>query len=112
MPAKQLDSNPVTMAEAKKILEERKKEGGELAYEQKQAYEHLQAVVKLSPEKAKEMVNELKNLGLNQATSVKITDILPITVEQLKQILTMENRPFEEEQINEIIKIVDKYRGK
>ncbi|MGC8676062.1 MAG: RNA polymerase Rpb4 family protein [Candidatus Micrarchaeia archaeon] len=102
---------PVTVAEAREILEKRSKEG-ELGYEQKLAYEHSAKFAKLSASKAREMKSELVGMGLSDIVATKIVDIMPINVEQLKQILILERKPVEEGQVNAAMQIVDKYRGK
>ncbi|MGC8629286.1 MAG: RNA polymerase Rpb4 family protein [Candidatus Micrarchaeia archaeon] len=100
---------PVTMAEAYEILEERKKKG-EFGYEQNLAYEYVSKFKKLSAKEAKEMKTELIDAGLNEATATKIVDIMPVNVDQLKQVLIMEKRPIEDAQINEIMQIIEKHR--
>jgi DNA-directed RNA polymerase subunit F len=106
-----IDKKPVTLAEAYEILAKRQKDG-ELGYEQKLAFEHASKFKKLSAEKAKAMLQELEGMGLSKPTAVKVADILPISKDQLKQVLIIEKRPMEESQVEEIMKIVEKYRGK
>ena len=95
MPLDVGQKEPVTLSEAYEILEKRKKEGSELGYVQKLAYEHA---------------SELMALDLTAATAAKIVDIMPINVEQLKQVLIIEKKPIEEERVSEIMKVVEKYR--
>ncbi len=110
MPLDVGQKEPVTLSEAYEILEKRKKEGSELGYVQKLAYEHASKFKTLSAEKAKEMKSELMALDLTAATAAKIVDIMPINVEQLKQVLIIEKKPIEEERVSEIMKVVEKYR--
>ena len=102
---------PVTLPEAHEILVKRQKEG-ELGYEQKLALGHASKFKKLTAEKAREMLQELKSLGLSQATAVKIVDTMPINMDQLKQVVIIEKRPIEESQLEEIMKLIQKYGGK
>lgn len=103
------EKTPVTISEAYDILDKRKKEG-ELTYIAKQTYEYLGKFKKLSTEKAQKMKKELMDLGLSAATATKIVDILPVNIDQLKQVLIMEKRPIDESQVNAIMEVVEKYR--
>ena len=112
MPGKEMsERKPVTMIEACDILEERKKES-ELGYEQKLAYEHTKKFARLKSKEAMEMRKEIVEAGMSEATATKIVDIMPVDVIQLKQVLIMGKEQVEEDKVNELIKIVEKYKGK
>lgn len=105
------EKRPVPFTEALKILEERK-EDEELGYEQKLAYEHITKFKSIGPEAAKKAMAELAKLGLSEHTAVKIVDIMPIDIAQLKHILVKEKKSFEEEDIKKMMEVVDSHRGK
>ncbi|MDE1873646.1 MAG: DNA-directed RNA polymerase subunit F [Candidatus Micrarchaeota archaeon] len=107
----QSDRKPVTSAEALAILEDRK-EDGELGYEQKLAYEHMKKFVTASPDDAKKMVKELMEYGVSESTAIKIADIMPIEVTQLKHILAKEKKTFEEDEVGKMMEVVKGHRGK
>ncbi len=107
----QEQKRPVTSAEALEVLEDRKKEG-ELGYEQKLAYEHMGKFNKLSAGEARKMMKELEEYGVGEAVAIKICDIMPIDVAQLKQILVKTKKSFEEDEIGKIMGVVQAHSGK
>jgi DNA-directed RNA polymerase subunit F len=102
---------PVSSAEAMEILEGRKEEG-ELGYEQKLAYEHIKKFASLKPEEVKKMVKELEQYGVGESTAIKIADIMPIDIIQLKHILTREKKTFEEDEVTKMWEVVQGHKGK
>jgi len=102
---------PVTFVEALSILEGRK-EDGELGYEQKFAYDHMKKFVSISAKSAKEMEKSLGEAGASKATAIKIINIMPVDLAQLKHILVKEKKTFEEEDVRKMMEIVDSHRGK
>ncbi len=96
-------SKAVSLAEAKKIMEKREKDG-ELGYEQQQALEYLKKFAKDGEEaKVKEIA---KNKKVPHETAVKIADIHPKKPETVKAILLKDRIDLSEEEIAEILKIV------
>ncbi len=106
----QSDKSPVASAEALEVLEERKKDG-ELGYEQKLAYDHIKKYSGVSAGDAKKMIKELMVYGVGEGTAVKIVDIMPIEVLQLKHILAKEKKTFEEDEVSKMMEVVKSYRG-
>jgi len=103
------EPNAVSMPEALSILEERKKEG-ELGYEQEITYEHVKKFAKLGRSDAEKMAKELSDFGISKKGIAKIIDIMPISVLQLKQVLIIERRNFDEDVIAKIFETIEKYR--
>ena len=104
----------VPSAEVYEILEGRKKES-DLGYEQKLAFEYLEnvkKVIKLDKEKAEKMRRELEDLGLSEKSAVKITDVMPLGMDQLKLILVLEKKAVEEDTAKKAFEVVEKFRGK
>jgi DNA-directed RNA polymerase subunit F len=107
----QPDKRSVSSAEAMEILEKRK-EDGELGYEQKLAYEHIKKFSTHSAEEIRKMVKELEQYGIGENTAIKIADVMPIDIVQLKHILEKEKKTFEEDEVNKMWEIVQGRRGK
>ncbi|HDN83804.1 MAG TPA: hypothetical protein ENG50_05515 [Candidatus Altiarchaeales archaeon] len=113
---KVISSKPITIAEAREILErkekEYEKEGKKLLYEQRRALEHSRISAKLSYKDAKELYEKLKNLdlNLNDGQIVKIIDLLPETVDDVRAIFAKERFMYSEEDIRKILDLVDQYR--
>jgi DNA-directed RNA polymerase subunit F len=93
---------PVPLVSVRKILEKRK-EDGELTYEQKLVLEYVSEFAKTGIRKTEEAVEKLKELGIDEKKAVKIIDVLPKTKEEVK--LIFEKNPPSEEQIKKILDI-------
>lgn len=102
-----IKSQPIPTAEAKKILEERQKEG-ELNYEQALALEHSEKVQTINYKKAKELLDALleKNKKLLPETAIKIIDVQPKKASTLRAILLKDKIDLTEDEINEILKLL------
>jgi len=79
---KVMSEKPLTLAEVRKILKEREKEG-ELNYEQKVSYEYVKTFGKITATKLKEAMTKLKALEVPEEQLVKIINICPTTDEEL-----------------------------
>ncbi|MCD6576107.1 MAG: DNA-directed RNA polymerase subunit F [Nanoarchaeota archaeon] len=98
----------VPISKVKEILEEVK----EKTYEQKLAYEHAKKFSKLDAKKATALIKELSNLEMRKLKDdqiVKIADILPKDIDDLKVILAKSKIQFKEEELQKILEIVKKY---
>ena|SRR5208337_1759974 len=102
---------PVALAEALDILEDRKS-ADKLGYEQELAYDHIKKFSTVKAAGVKKMKEALAEFGVGDATAIKISDIMPIDISQLKHILVPEKKNFEEEDIRKMMEIVDSHRGK
>jgi len=103
-----LNEAVITDAEARELLEKRSKEI-ELGYEQKNALEHLRKYCKLAPEKAKELIEELKKIEkLRDRQIVEIVNILPKDKDDLRVILQKDFNLLEENEIELILQAVKK----
>ena len=105
---KVLNEEFVTKAEVKKILSERK----DLELEQKLVKEHTGEYKKLKIEKALKLKDELKALAnskLKEDLIVKIIDILPSSIDELRAVLQMSLIPFNEDEIEKVFELVKAY---
>ncbi len=108
-----VSSEPITIAESKEILANRKKGSKvELGYEQKIAAELAENIVKISTEKAKKMKAELIDLGLPEKVAVSVVDVMPVNETQLKNTLVIGKKTFDDSEIKAIMDIVAKYSSK
>jgi len=100
-----LDEEYVTKAEIKEILAKRK----DLELEQKLAKEHAGNYKKIKVDKALKLKEDLKNLGnikLKDDLIVKIIDILPASIDELKVVLQISLIPFSDEEIEKVFELV------
>jgi DNA-directed RNA polymerase subunit F len=99
----------ITNAEAKEILKERKKET-ELGYEQKNALEYLKKYDKLTPKKAKELMEKLKEIKkLREKQIITIVNILPKDRDDLRLLLEKDYNLLTDEEKDFIIENVKKF---
>lgn len=97
-------SRAVSVSEAKEILA-RRKEDGELGYEQAQALDNCEKYAKYDADKAKKLVETLAKGGkLTKETAIKIVDVGPDNPATLRAILVKDRVELSEEEINEILK--------
>ncbi len=81
-------------------------------YEQKMAYEHVKKFSKISSDKAEELIKELLELEMRKLKEhqvVKIVDLMPKSLEDLKVILHKSQIPFKKDELEKILEIVKKY---
>jgi DNA-directed RNA polymerase subunit F len=104
-----IESRPVSVSEAKELLEEREK-NSELEYEQMQASEHAAKFSNDKGKDAEKKANELIKLcdKLDSEIAIKIVDISPKKPETLKSILLRRRIELEESEIEELLKLLEK----
>lgn len=104
---KTTSSNPVSVAEAKEMINKRIKDG-ELNYEQTLAIEHAEKFAngtsKALKKKAEDIVK--KNEKVPMETAVKIVDIAPKTLSTIKAIMLKDKVELTDEELAEILKLI------
>lgn len=96
-------------AVAKEYLEKLSKEG-ELNDVQRESLKHLQKTVKLKPEDALNLKDELISMGLTEFVSVKLVDLLPSNLDELRAAVYPHIQNLDTEFGNKILEIISKYR--
>jgi len=105
---KVLNEEFVTKAEIKEILSQRK----DLELEQKLSKEHAGAFKKLKLDKVLKLKEDLKALGnpkLNDELIVKVIDIFPSNIDELKVVLQMSLIPFSDDEIQKVFECLESY---
>ena len=106
---KVIESNPVTMAEARAILDKHSKDK-ELGYEQKIAFEHLTKFTKLKPADSKKFMEELSAiLRMSPETAVQIANIMPATPDEVRMIFARESFSLKEDEVAKILELTKRY---
>jgi len=104
---KVVESRPLTIPEAKELLEERAKDT-ELEYEQAQAAEHAQKFshhkADAAPRLSKELIGKCDKL--DPETAAKLVDISPKRLETLKAILIRKRIDVSDEEAAELLKML------
>ncbi len=111
-----IDERYIPLVEVRDILDKKEKdyldEEKEMLYEQRRALDHARRATKLEPKDVKEMGGKLAELdmGLSQEQLIKICNILPETVDDIRAVFAKERFKYSEEEIRKIIDILDQYR--
>ncbi len=99
----------VNVSDAKKIMEERKKER-DLVYEQKICLEYLEKSMKLPPSKMESLVEELKKISIMKPRyTALIVNVMPDTEEEVEALFSKERTNLKKEEVKQIVEIVKKY---
>lgn len=101
-----ISSKAVSLPEVAEIL------GGaeELGFEQTKTLAHARKFAKLSKEKAEELITELMEIErVSREKAVKIADLLPKSVAEVKSIFAKEIYSMSDEEVAKIIEIVGKH---
>ncbi len=115
---KKIEEHYITVAEAGKLLAERREEGMEenpeepMFYEARVSLEHAERFAKLKPEQAKELTEKLLDLfdWIDERITVKIVDLLPEDYADIRVIFSKEEYMPSPEEAEAIIKLLDEYR--
>jgi DNA-directed RNA polymerase subunit F len=100
----------LTLARAKELLEEVQSKWGKLKYFQQITLDYLTKFSKLPADKAEELVDKLcKDFGLSRAAAIQVVNIMPESIEELRQLLIKEGRAFLPEELNEVRKHLEQY---
>ena len=111
-----IDEKPVTLTEVSAILSQKEKDYTaaqvELLYEQRRGLEHALKFNKVSQKDAQEMAVKLSSLDLSLTADriVKIIDLMPKSVDDIRAIFAKERFKYTEEEIKKVTDIVDQYR--
>ena len=107
-----IEEKPVSMAELKEFLDSKKKEKKELNFRENKSLEYINSFVKLKKDKALELKKELESLDvirLREKHIIKLIDLVPTEIDDLKMIFSGEGVTLKSEDLNKIIDIIKKY---
>ena len=101
----------LSLSEVKNILKKIEKERKEISYEQRIALDHANKFAKIPNQKIKDLIKELNKLEYIEESQVyKLVDLLPNTNDDIKTIFAKERINLNDEKINNIINIINKYK--
>lgn len=104
---KTLESKPIPAAKVKEILEEFS-EKHELSYEQNLTLDHATNLNKLSLEDTEKLIEELEAY-VDYKQAVRIADIVPRDMADLRLIFAKERNAPSVDEMKEILEILEKY---
>lgn len=107
-----LESKPLSIPEVRELLEriEESNKDFEMTTQQRIVYEYVKKFSKIAPDKAREMLEELSKLGLPREICVKIVDIMPEDLDDLRTILGKSSYAADKNLLENILEIVSRYR--
>jgi len=99
----------ITNTKAKEILKDRKKEV-EFGYEQKNSYDYLKKYDKLTPKKAEELTEKLKQVKkLRERQIITIVNTMPTDKDDLRLLLEKDYNLLTDDEKNFILESVNKF---
>lgn len=107
-----IQENPMTLAEVKSELERIKKRDGELGFRASKAEDYLNTFSKLSEKDSNALVEEIESLKIPRLARehiVKIANLLPVTLDDLKVLLHGYTITLSKESQQKIIEVVSKF---
>ena len=110
-----IEEKPISISELKEYLDEKKKGKKELNFRENKSLVYINSFIKLKDKEASELRKELEKLEiarLKEKNIIKIVDLLPGTLDELKLILIGEELTLKTEDLNKIIDIIKKYSKK
>ncbi|MDR3291880.1 MAG: RNA polymerase Rpb4 family protein [Methanobrevibacter sp.] len=105
---KTLETDPIPMTNVKKILEDFSGKF-ELNYEQNLTLDHVNKFSELSFEDSEKLIDELESI-IKRKYAIKIVDVLPEDLADLRLLFAKERIPIKKESMEEILDILNKYR--
>ena len=104
-----IESEPIQSVKVKEALEEFSQEN-ELNYEQNITLNHLSRFKRYSVEDSEKIITELEDkIGLRHKVAVRIVDLIPQDLSDLRLIFAKEATHIEKEQMEDILEILDQY---
>ncbi len=107
---KVLETEPISVAEVKKVLEEFSEEN-ELSYEQNLTLDHVRKFSKISYEASEKLIEELLEPLGQKKYAIKVAYMMPEDLADLRLLFAKERIPYEKEKMETVLEIVDKYRN-
>ena len=105
-----LAEDDVSIHDAKRILDERKKER-DLVYDQKICLEYLEKAATLTAAQLKNVTEELQAISILKPLYVAlILSMMPDTEEEVEALFSKERTNLKKEEIKKIVEIMKKYK--
>ena len=104
-------AHPVTLSEVKDLLVKEQTSRTDLSYEQKLALDHADHFVKLTPDKSRELVAKLMEIGgkVNEYYAYRFADILPTHADDVRAVFARERSQPDDAEIEKILAAVRDY---
>ena len=103
-----IDNKPIPAVKVREILEDFN-ESHELTYEQNVTTNHIIKFAHYSLEDAESILEELEAMDIKPKIAVRIVDLVPEDLADLRLIFAKENVPIKKEDMEKILDILQKY---
>ncbi len=105
-----LAEEDMSMHDAKRIMEERKKER-ELVYDQKVCLDYLEKIATLTQKQLESIMEELSKIAILKPRYVAlILNMMPDTEEEVEALFAKERTNLKKDEVKQIVQIVGKYK--
>ena len=106
-----LSEEDVSSEDARRILEQRKKEGADMRYEQKICAEFLEKLPKLTDKQLEDMKAELAKISILKPRYISlILNVMPDTEAEVEALFSKERTNLKKEEIKQIVDIVKQFK--
>lgn len=106
-----LSEEEVSSQDARRILSERKKEGGDLRYEQKICAEFLEKLPKLTDKQLEDIKADLAKIAILKPRYIALVlNMMPDTEEEVDALFAKERTNLKKEEIKQIVEIVRQFK--
>jgi len=106
-----LSEEEASVEDARRILEARKKEGGELKYEQKICHDLLEKLPRLTDKQLEDIKSELSKIAILKPRYIAlILNIMPVTEEEVEALFSKERTNLKKEEVKQIVEIVKQFK--
>ena len=106
-----LSEEEVSVEEARRILEARKKDGAELRYEQKICHDLLERLPKLTDKQLEDIRIELGKIAILKPRYIAlILNIMPDTDAEVEALFSKERTNLKKEEVKQIVEIVKQFK--
>jgi len=106
-----ISEDEVSAEDARRILSERKKEGGELRYEQKVCIDFLEKLPKLTDKQLEDAKTELGKIAILKPRYIAlILNIMPDTEGEVEALFSKERTNLKKEEIKQIVEIIRQFK--
>lgn len=110
MPRKIVEVKDITVPEARSMMEKASDELGEF---QRRTLDYLTKFAKPPPNKARKAVESLmEKLDLDRKEAIQIINCMPTSIEEVRSILAVKGKVILTEELQKILKEVDRFRSK
>ena len=105
---KVIDNKPIPAVKVREVLEDFR-ESHELTYEQNITTDHIVKFPHYSLEDTESILEELEAMDLKPKIAVRIVDLVPKDLADLRLIFAKENVPLKKEDMEKILDVLQKY---